>query len=113
MRRFLSLKEPLSNVDAKLREEARVWLREIIEKLGISAVCVTHDQVEALAIADRVLLLEKGRIEQEGSPEDIYENPRTMFAAEFMGSNNRLTAQVAEAPGAMAKIANAECALSG
>src|SRR5712664_596144 len=108
---LLLLDEPLSNLDAKLREEARVWLREIIEKLGISAVCVTHDQVEALAIADRVLLLEKGRIEQEGSPEEIYENPRTIFAAEFMGSNNRLTGKVAEVRGAMAKIANADWGL--
>ncbi|HYR54942.1 MAG TPA: ABC transporter ATP-binding protein [Myxococcaceae bacterium] len=110
---LLLLDEPLSNLDAKLREEARVWLREIIEKLGISAVCVTHDQVEALAIADRVLLLEKGRIEQEGSPEEIYENPRTIFAAEFMGSNNRLTGKVAEVRGAMAKVANADWGLWG
>jgi len=110
---LLLLDEPLSNLDAKLREEARVWLREIIEKLGISAVCVTHDQVEALAIADRVLLLEKGRIEQEGSPEEIYENPRTIFAAEFMGSNNRLTGKVTEVKGTMARIANADWTLSG
>jgi iron(III) transport system ATP-binding protein len=110
---LLLLDEPLSNLDAKLREEARVWLREIIEKLGISAVCVTHDQVEALALADRVLLLEKGRIEQEGSPEEIYESPKTIFAAEFMGSNNRLTGKVAEVRGAMAKIANADWALWG
>ena len=101
---LLLLDEPLSNLDAKLREEARVWLREMIEKLQISAVCVTHDQIEALAIADRVLLLEKGRIEQEGTPQEMYENPRTIFAAEFMGSNNRLTGTIAEVRGAMAKI---------
>src|SRR5215468_2781971 len=92
--RLLLLDEPLSNLDAKLREEARVWLREIIAQLQISAVCVTHDQLEALAIADRVLLLEKGRIEQEGSPQEVYENPRTMFAAEFMGSNNRISGKL-------------------
>src|SRR5262244_4629928 len=102
--RLLLLDEPLSNLDAKLREEARVWLREMIEKLQLSAVCVTHDQVEALAIADRVLLLENGRIEQEGTPQEMYENPRTVFAAEFMGSNNRLTGTIAEIRGAMAKI---------
>jgi iron(III) transport system ATP-binding protein len=101
---LLLLDEPLSNLDAKLREEARVWLREMIEKLQISAVCVTHDQIEALAIADRVLLLEKGRIEQEGTPQEMYENPRTIFAAEFMGSNNRLTGTISEVRGAMAKI---------
>ncbi len=110
---LLLLDEPLSNLDAKLREEARVWLREMIEKLQISAVCVTHDQIEALAIADRVLLLEKGRIEQEGSPQEMYENPRTIFAAEFMGSNNRLTGAVAEVRGAMARIAGANWELWG
>src|SRR5216683_3328486 len=110
---LLLLDEPLSNLDAKLREEARVWLREIIEQLQISAVCVTHDQIEALAIADRVLLLEKGRIEQEGTPQEIYQNPRTIFAAEFMGSNNRLTGKVAEVRGAMAKVANADWGLWG
>src|ERR1700682_789366 len=91
---LLLLDEPLSNLDAKLREEARVWLRELIERLQISAVCVTHDQIEALALADRVLLLDQGRVEQEGAPEEIYERPRTLFAAEFMGSNNRLQGKV-------------------
>jgi len=102
--RLLLLDEPLSNLDAKLREEARVWLREMIEHLQISAVCVTHDQVEALALADRVLLLENGRIEQEGTPQEMYENPRTVFAAEFMGSNNRLGGSVTEIKGALAKV---------
>jgi iron(III) transport system ATP-binding protein len=110
---LLLLDEPLSNLDAKLREEARVWLREIIEQLQISAVCVTHDQIEALAIADRVLLLEKGRIEQEGTPQEIYQNPRTIFSAEFMGSNNELTGTVVEVKGAMAKIAGADWQLCG
>src|SRR5438105_5770146 len=102
---LLLLDEPLSNLDAKLREEARVWLRELIERLQITAICVTHDQVEALALADRVLLLENGRVEQEGAPEDIYERPRTLFAAEFMGSNNRLRGKIVERRGAAAKIA--------
>jgi iron(III) transport system ATP-binding protein len=101
---LLLLDEPLSNLDAKLREEARVWLRKIIEQLQISAVFVTHDQLEALAIADRVLLLEKGRIEQEGTPKDIYESPRTIFAAEFMGSNNRLSGTISKVQDGLAKI---------
>src|SRR5712664_602623 len=101
---LLLLDEPLSNLDAKLREEARVWLRELIERLEISAVCVTHDQVEALAIADRVLLLDNGRVEQEGTPEEIYQSPQTLFAAEFMGSNNRLPGTISETQGAMAKL---------
>jgi iron(III) transport system ATP-binding protein len=110
---LLLLDEPLSNLDAKLREEARVWLRELIERLQITAICVTHDQVEALALADRVLLLENGRVEQEGAPEDIYDRPRTLFAAEFMGSNNRLRGKIVERRGATAKIAGAGWGLWG
>jgi iron(III) transport system ATP-binding protein len=103
---LLLLDEPLSNLDAKLREEARIWLRELIDRLQISAVCVTHDQVEALALADRVLLLDQGRAVQEGTPEHIYDDPRTLFAAEFMGSNNRLPCQVREVRGSLARIGN-------
>jgi len=110
---LLLLDEPLSNLDAKLREEARLWLREIIEQLQISAICVTHDQIEALAIADRVLLLEKGRIEQEGTPQEIYQDPRTIFAAEFMGSNNELSGTVVDVRGAMAEIAGPDWRLCG
>src|SRR3989440_811913 len=101
---LLLLDEPLSNLDAKLREEARVWLRELIERLQISAVCVTHDQVEAVALADRVLLLDQGRTVQEGPPEEIYDRPRTLFAAEFMGSNNRIAGRIAEVRGSRARI---------
>src|SRR5262245_36179034 len=84
------LDEPLSNLDAKLREEARAWLRTLIVTLGLSAIHVTHDQVEAMAIADRIVLLDAGLIAQEGSPTALYNEPATLFAAEFMGSNNRL-----------------------
>ena len=84
------LDEPLSNLDAKLREEARSWLRMLITKLGLSAIHVTHDQVEAMAIADRIVLLDAGEIAQDGSPTELYNEPATRFAAEFMGSNNRL-----------------------
>ena len=73
--RLILLDEPLSNLDAKLREEARVWLRGLIQQLRISAIMVTHDQSEALAIADRILLLDKGRIEQEATPVEIYDRP--------------------------------------
>jgi len=88
------LDEPLSNLDAKLREEARVFLRELIVRLGLSALMVTHDQAEAMAISDRILLLNNGKIEQEGTPQSMYETPDTLFTAEFMGSNNRLPARV-------------------
>jgi iron(III) transport system ATP-binding protein len=84
------LDEPLSNLDAKLREEARAWLRTLIVTLGLSALCVTHDQVEAMAIADHILLLNGGVIEQDGAPIELYNRPKTLFAAEFMGSNDRL-----------------------
>ena len=103
--RVLLLDEPLSNLDAKLREEARAWLRELIARLGISAVCVTHDQVEALALADRILLLDEGRIVQEGRPQQIYGEPASAFAAEFMGANNRLRGKIAEVRGDMACVA--------
>jgi ABC-type Fe3+/spermidine/putrescine transport system ATPase subunit len=87
------LDEPLSNLDAKLREEARAFLRELIVRLGLSALMVTHDQAEAMAISDRILLLNNGKIEQQGTPQSMYETPDTLFTAEFMGSNNRLPAQ--------------------
>ena len=88
--------EPLSNLDAKLREEARAWLRELIVRLGLSALVVTHDQTEAMAMSDKILLLNFGQIEQQGTPEDMYNRPHTQFTAEFMGSNNRLPGTVTE-----------------
>jgi iron(III) transport system ATP-binding protein len=88
--------EPLSNLDAKLREEARAWLRELIVRLHISALVVTHDQTEAMAMSDRILLLNFGKIEQQGTPEEMYNRPQTQFTAEFMGSNNQLPGKVAQ-----------------
>jgi len=88
--------EPLSNLDAKLREEARAWLRELIVRLHISALVVTHDQTEAMAMSDRILLLNFGVIEQQGTPEEMYNRPQTQFTAEFMGSNNHLPGKVAQ-----------------
>jgi iron(III) transport system ATP-binding protein len=100
----LLLDEPLSNLDAKLREDARAWLREIIKQTQTSALYVTHDQTEALAIADRVLLLDRGLIQEEGAPEQIYAHPLTQFTADFMGSNNRFEGKVAEISGARARL---------
>ncbi|MFS2140390.1 ABC transporter ATP-binding protein [Duganella sp. Dugasp56] len=94
------LDEPLSNLDAKLREEARAFLRELIVRMGLSALMVTHDQAEAMAISDRILLLNNGKIEQQGTPQSMYETPNTLFTAEFMGSNNRLPATVVQRDGA-------------
>ena len=98
------LDEPLSNLDAKLREEARAWLRTLIVTLGLSAIHVTHDQVEAMAIADRIVLLDAGIIAQEGPPTALYNEPATLFAAEFMGSNDRLDGKLVENSGGRATI---------
>ena len=98
------LDEPLSNLDAKLREEARVFLRELIIKLGLSALMVTHDQNEAMAISDRILLLNNGKIEQQGTPQEMYGAPKSLFTAEFMGSNNRLNGKVTEIHEGKARI---------
>jgi iron(III) transport system ATP-binding protein len=98
------LDEPLSNLDAKLREEARAFLRELIVRLGLSALMVTHDQAEAMAISDRILLLNNGKIEQQGTPQSMYESPDTLFTAEFMGSNNRLPARVVARNGGAARV---------
>jgi iron(III) transport system ATP-binding protein len=97
--------EPLSNLDAKLREEARAWLRELILELQLSALVVTHDQNEAMAMSDRILLLNNGVIEQQGTPQEMYGGPNTLFSAEFMGSNNRIEGQVTELGGNAARLA--------
>lgn len=99
------LDEPLSNLDAKLREEARAFLRELIVRLNLSALMVTHDQGEAMAISDRILLLNNGVIEQQGTPQSMYETPSTLFTAEFMGSNNRLHGKIIQRDGEFATIA--------
>jgi iron(III) transport system ATP-binding protein len=99
------LDEPLSNLDAKLREEARAWLRELIVSLGLAALCVTHDQTEAMAMSDRILLLRNGCIEQEGTPAELYGAPRSLYAAEFMGRNNRIDGVVASAAGRRVTLA--------
>jgi iron(III) transport system ATP-binding protein len=98
------LDEPLSNLDAKLREEARAWLRQLIVTLNLSALCVTHDQIEAMAIADSITLLNAGMIEQEGTPTELYTEPKSLFAAEFMGSNNRLEGALVDTSGDRAVI---------
>jgi iron(III) transport system ATP-binding protein len=87
--------EPLSNLDAKLRAEMRVELRDLQRRLAITSVYVTHDQEEALAISDRVVVMNIGGIEQIGTPEDIYHRPKTRFVADFVGSANLIAGRVA------------------
>ncbi|MBM3115444.1 ABC transporter ATP-binding protein [Jeongeupia naejangsanensis] len=107
------LDEPLSNLDAKLREEARAWLRELIVSLNLSALCVTHDQTEAMAMSDRILLLKNGKIEQEGTPAELYAAPKSLYTAEFMGSNNKLSAKVVSVEGEQVKLAGDGWELNG
>jgi ABC-type Fe3+/spermidine/putrescine transport system ATPase subunit len=92
--------EPLSNLDAKLRAEMRVELRELQRRLDITSVYVTHDQEEALAISDRVIVMNVGVIEQIGSPEAIYNSPRSRFVAGFVGSANIIKGRLITAPAA-------------
>lgn len=80
--------EPLSNLDAKLRDQVRTEIRALQRAVGFTAVYVTHDQAEALAMSDKVFLLNKGVIEQSGSPREIYFSPRTPFVADFIGAAN-------------------------
>jgi len=89
--------EPLSNLDAKLRGQMRTEIRRLHKRLGATTIYVTHDQVEAMTLADRVIVMNKGAIEQQGTPEDVYERPATRFVAGFIGSPtmNFLTGKVA------------------
>ena len=86
--------EPLSNLDAKLREKMRFELRQLQKRLGVTSVYVTHDQQEAMVIADRIVLMNEGRIDQIGSPVEIYQRPASRFGAEFIGLANILEATV-------------------
>ena len=96
--------EPLSNLDAKLRAEMRVELRELQRRLGVTSVYVTHDQEEALAISDRVIVMNVGRIEQIGTPEDIYNRPKNRFVADFVGSANLIRGRLCDGSAAPGKI---------
>jgi ABC-type Fe3+/spermidine/putrescine transport system ATPase subunit len=93
--------EPLSNLDAKLREQVRYEIRKIQRDFGLTAIYVTHDQSEALAMSDRIFIMNRGRLEQSGAPEEIYHRPRTRFVADFVGSANVLDAEIVgeRAPG--------------
>lgn len=90
----LLLDEPLSNLDAKLRMEMRLEIRRVIKQLGITAIYVTHDQVEALCMADRCAIMRGGMVEQIGSPRELFERPISRFTADFMGYTNFFKARV-------------------
>jgi iron(III) transport system ATP-binding protein len=86
--------EPLSNLDAKLRRKMREDIRDIQKRLGLTAVYVTHDQEEALAVSDKIVVMNKGKIAQEGTPADLYERPADAFVADFIGSANLIPAAI-------------------
>jgi iron(III) transport system ATP-binding protein len=92
--KVLLLDEPFSNLDAKLRERARDWLKHLQLSLGLTTVFVTHDQDEALAMSDRILVMDHGRVLRDGTPEEVYREPRVRFVAEFLGQCNFLTGSV-------------------
>lgn len=98
----LLLDEPLSNLDLKLRESMRVELKALQQRLGITTIFVTHDQAEAMVLADRVCLMNAGKIEQMGKPADLYRYPRNRFAMSFLGRTNFLAGKVEE-------VASDEC----
>lgn len=97
--------EPLSNLDAKLRVTMRTEIRKIQQKVGITAIYVTHDQAEAMSISDKIIIMSKGKVEQIGTPREIYYHPNSRFVADFIGEANFLEAKVTGTAGEMADIA--------
>jgi putative spermidine/putrescine transport system ATP-binding protein len=97
--RILLLDEPLSALDKGLREEMKFWIKDLQKKLGITTVYVTHDQDEALTMSDRIGVMSKSRIVQIGTPQEIYERPRTLFVTSFIGHSNVLDVTVRERSG--------------
>jgi iron(III) transport system ATP-binding protein len=93
---ILLLDEPLSNLDAKLRERMRVELKALQRRMGLTFVYVTHDQAEAMALSDRIVVFDRGAVQQIGAPREIYERPANLFVADFMGLVNRLPAILIE-----------------
>jgi sulfate/thiosulfate transport system ATP-binding protein len=92
--KVLLLDEPFGALDAKVRKELRSWLRRLHDDLHISTIFVTHDQEEALEVADRIVVLNHGHVEQVGRPQDVYDHPQTAFVYEFLGAANRLRGRV-------------------
>lgn len=102
---LLLLDEPLSNLDAKLRERARTWLRHVQHQVGVTTVYVTHDQSEALALSDRIAVMNRGKIVQLADPQTIYERPTDPFVADFIGSSNFFEGEAAETSGGSVRVA--------
>jgi sulfate transport system ATP-binding protein len=101
--RVLLLDEPFGALDARVRQELRRWLRRLHDEVHVTSVFVTHDQEEALEVADRVVVMNHGRVEQIGTPDDVYDHPSTPFVLEFLGQVNRLPAADPAAPARFAR----------
>ena len=97
--KLVLLDEPLSALDAKLREELRLELKQILTSVGSTTIVVTHDQDEAMSLADRIIIMNRGRIEQQGTPDEIYMRPRTAFVAAFIGRTNWFHGGIEGEPG--------------
>ena len=106
----LLLDEPLSALDANLREDMRVELKAIQHRIGVTTIFVTHDQSEALAMSDHIIIMRAGRVEQQGGPEEVYNTPASEFVAQFLGASNIFDARVADVN---AKFATMQTALFG
>jgi iron(III) transport system ATP-binding protein len=102
--RCLLLDEPLSNLDAKLRLGMRAEIRRLVKEFGVTTIYVTHDQKEALSIADRIAILNRGRVAQIGTPREIYHRPQSRFVASFVGEANFLCGKITWATNDRAKI---------
>ena len=109
--RCLLLDEPLSNLDAKLRGEMRREIRRVCKEFGLTAIYVTHDQKEALSIADRLAVLDRGKLAQVGPPRDVYRRPRSRYVADFIGEGNFLAGEVVGGGGGDGERVNVRTAI--
>src|SRR5262245_16054781 len=103
---ILLFDEPLSNLDAQLREEMRVELKELHREIGVTAIYVTHDQAEAMSLSGRILLMWDGRVLQNGSPRELYEEPADVRVAQFLGRTNVFEGRLVDKQSAQARVAN-------
>src|SRR5262249_58336399 len=103
-RRVFLFAEPLSNLDAQLRDEMRSEIKRLHQEIATTMIYVTHDQIEAMTLADRIVLMREGRIEQQGAPLDLFERPASLFVAGFLGSPkmNFLQGQLSHLDGGLA-----------
>jgi sulfate transport system ATP-binding protein len=115
--KVLLLDEPFGALDAKVRKELRRWLRQLHDRMGLTSVFVTHDQEEALELADRIVVMSEGRIEQIGAPQQVYDHPSTPFVYEFLGHVNRfdcyLRQGLVEVCGSRFEVSGAESVIDG